>query len=311
MAKKRSGLGKGLDALIPGGEFTTFESDPDSAPADESGSISMAGKRSRQGGQDGIQSIAIDSIITNPRQPRTIFDPADLEDLAASIRIHGIIQPLIISPGENGEHTLIAGERRLQAAKLAGLEKVPTVSRTASDQELLELALIENIQRTDLTPLENAEAFQHLADSFGLSQQQIAERVGKSRVAVANTMRLLKLASATRAALVAGKIREGHARALLPLTHPEAQAAALQTVLRKNLTVRQTEDFVRKLVGQIKTSIPAPTKSADVKALEDRLRTRFGTRVVLSQKANGGSLTIHYYSDEELDTLLTDLLPDD
>ena len=306
MAKKRTGLGKGLDALIPGGEFSSFESTPESTLQDSS-----SGARTAQTPKAGVMELPIDSIDTNPRQPRTIFDESDLQDLSESIQIHGIIQPLIVSPGPDGRYILIAGERRLLAARRAGLETVPAISREASDQELLELALIENIQRTDLSPLESAEAFKHLAVSFSLSQQEIAERVGKSRVAVANTMRLLKLAKATRQTLAAGQIREGHARALLALSHAEAQGAALQTVIRKNMTVRQTEELVRKLAGEQKPQTVPSQKSAEIKALEERLRTHFGTRVILNAKATGGTLTIHYYSDEELNTLLVDLLPDD
>src|SRR5512142_1699072 len=195
---QRSGLGKGLDALIPGG-----------SSAREGGAV----------------QIPIDSIVRNPRQPRQSFKEEELEDLSASIRDLGIIQPLIVSPPVSGTYTLIAGERRWQAARRAGLATVPVVIRVASDQQFLELALIENVQRADLNAIEEAEAFQHLAKEFGMSHEAIASRVGKSRVAVTNTIRLLEASPAVKQALVDGRISEGHARALLALGSARAQEA--------------------------------------------------------------------------------------
>ncbi len=281
---KRSGLGRGLDALIPGGE--TGHSGPQ------------------------VQQVDVDRIIPNPRQPREHFDPEKLAELAASIREHGIIQPLIVTPGPDGAYVLIAGERRLQAARQAGLRRVPVIERETTDQQRLELALIENLQRADLNPLEEAEAYRHLAEEFGLSHEQIARRVGKSRAAVTNTMRLLQASRKVRQAVLHGEISEGHARALLGLPTSEAQDAALQTVLREGLSVRQTEALVRRLSGQRpprKTRRPA---SPDLQALEERLQAALGTRVTLRHGRKGGSLTIHYYSEEELEALLARLLAD-
>lgn len=282
---QRTGLGKGLDALIPGGtaEMRTV----------------VAG---------GVTQAAVESIARNPRQPRVQFDAAELEELAASIREHGIIQPLIVSPSKNGTYTLIAGERRLQAAKLAGLKTVPIIVRQASDRQLLELALIENVQRADLNPLEEAEAYHHLVQDFGLSQEQVAERVGKSRVAVTNTLRLLGLSAKVKQALVDEQITEGHARALLGLTSAKAQEAALQTVLKLSLSVRQTEGLVRKLGGEKPKARPKPRVPADVLDIERKLRASLGTKVSLKHGKKGGAVTIYYYSDEELDTLLARLL---
>lgn len=219
---QRSGLGKGLDALIPGGSLA------------------------REGG---AVQIPIDAIVRNPRQPRQSFKENELEELAASIREHGIIQPLIVSPGQGGTYTLIAGDRRWQAGRRAGLNTVPVVIRVASDQQLLELALIENVQRADLNAIEEAEAFQHLAKEFGMSHEAIASRVGKSRVAVTNTIRLLEASSAVKQALVDARISEGHARALLALGSARAQENLLQRVVNLDLSVRQTELLARKLSG--------------------------------------------------------------
>src|SRR3989337_1152349 len=190
---KRSGLGKGLDALIP------------------------TGQTKPSGDGSGVTQVPVDLIQPNPRQPREKFDIEELETLAASVREHGVIQPVIVTPGKSGIYVLIAGERRLQASRKAGLKTVPVVIRHATDQQLLELALIENVQRADLNPIEEAEAYQHLAKEFKMSHEAIAERVGKSRVAVTNTIRLLDASAAVKQALVNGQITEGHVRPLLKL----------------------------------------------------------------------------------------------
>jgi ParB family chromosome partitioning protein len=278
----KSGLGKGLDALIPGGETLSAV--------------------------DGILQIAVSQISPNPRQPRTHFDEVELESLAASIREVGVLEPLILqkneAPGEP-PYLIIAGERRWKAAGRAGLEAVPAILRNVTDQQRLELALIENVQRADLSPLETAEAYRQLSDDFSLTQEEIATRVGKSRVSVTNTLRLLKLPATVQTALAEGKISEGHARALLALPTPQAQSAALQAILTKELNVRQTEELVRRLGGQ---RAPHPDADAaqtpEITALEERLCSRLGTRVNLRHSAKGGTLTIHYYSDEELDSII-------
>lgn len=281
---KRSGLGKGLDALIPTGQ--------------------QAPKRD---GSGAIQ-VAIDLIQRNPRQPREKFDIEELENLATSIRGHGVIQPLIVSPGKNGIYILIAGERRLQASRKAGLKTVPVVIRHATDQQLLELALIENVQRADLNAIEEAEAYQHLAKEFKLSHDAIAERVGKSRVAVTNTIRLLDASAAVKQALVDGQITEGHARAMLRLPTANQQEELLKKVINNNLNVRQTEELAAKYAGQKPASKKKANKSADVIDVERRLRSSLGTQVSLNhKKSGGGTVTIYYYSNEELDSLLEKL----
>jgi ParB family chromosome partitioning protein len=198
----------------------------------------------------------------------------------------------------------VAGERRLRAARLAGLDAVPVVIRQVTPQEQLELALVENLQSADLSPLETAEAYHELVEEFHLSHEEIALRVGKSRVSVTNTLRLLKLPEAIKTALYEGKLSEGHARALLTLPSISAQLAALQTVLDQDLNVRQTEELVRRYSGQRLEPAVKPQPSAEINAIEERLRTSLGTRVELRHGKKGGSLVIHYYSDEELDHLV-------
>lgn len=286
MSHRRSGLGKGLDALIPMGESEL--------PA------------------SGVTQLPIDNISPNPRQPRAKFDPDELTDLAGSIREHGVLQPLIVTKGKQPmQYTLITGERRLLAAREAGLTSIPAILRDVSDQELIELALVENVQRADLSPLEAAEAYRQLAEDFNLSHEEIATRVGKSRVAITNTLRLLNLPPAVQKAVAERHITEGHARALLSLSTPQSQSAALQTVIKQDLNVRQTEELVRRLSGE-KTRLPSkPKQSPEIVALQDRLRERLGTKVSLNQRRKGGTIVINYYSDEELNALVDLILGTD
>jgi ParB family chromosome partitioning protein len=285
---QRTGLGKGLESLIPTGGKN--------APAVSTGT-----------GVGDVQQVAVDAIQPNPRQPRIHFKEEELAELAASIREHGVIQPLIVTPKSDGTFTLIAGERRWQAAEKAGLRTVPVITRQANNQELLEIALIENVQRSDLNSLEEAEAYRQLVEEFGLSHEAVAKRVGKSRVAVTNTLRLLGLPDVVKQALVDGKIMEGHARALLALSTQKAQASAMQTVINLSLSVRQTEELVRKLAGQKPIKAKKPAKSADVRDVEKRLQHSLGTKVALKHGKKGGTVTIYYYSGEELDALLEKL----
>ncbi|HNZ00506.1 MAG TPA: ParB/RepB/Spo0J family partition protein [Anaerolineaceae bacterium] len=281
MARK-GGLGRGLDALIPGGD----------SPSEGS-----------------TTSVPIRKIQSNPRQPRTEMDEKELIELAASIREHGILQPLIVTYDPNQDvYILIAGERRLRAAAMIGLDAVPVIIRQATDQERLELALIENIQRSDLSPLEEAEAYHQLVTIFGLSHEEIALRVGKSRPAVTNTLRLLDLPAPLRKALADGDITEGHARALLGLPTSQAQIAALQTVLNLQLNVRQTEALVNKYKGDRPEIPPRKEPAPEIRALEQRLQDSLGTKVVLRHGRKGGSMIIHYYSDEELTALINRLV---
>lgn len=256
-----------------------------------------------------VTFIGVEKIVANPRQPRAQIDPADLTELAASIREHGVLQPLIVMPGPGQEqYTLIAGERRLKAAQLAGLASVPALIRPATDEQLVELALIENVQRADLSPLETAQAYHQLVEEFGLTHEEIALRVGKSRPSVTNTLNLLTLPEKVRGALAEGKISEGHAKVLFMLSNEKAQLAVLEKILEKHLSVRQTEDLVHEYRGQRAARPPRAAPPAEIAALEERLRSHLGTRVTLRHGEKGGSLVIHYYSDEELNALISQIL---
>jgi ParB family chromosome partitioning protein len=276
---KRRGLGRGLSALIPqsGDEPTAAE---------------------------GLKAVAVDKITPNPHQPRTRLDETALEELAASIREHGLIQPLVVAEEEEGRYTLIAGERRWRAAHRAGLAEVPVLVKEATPQAMLELALIENIQRADLNPLEEASAYRQLIEGFGLTHAAVAQRVGKSRPAVTNTVRLLELPPKVQAAVVEGELSSGHARALLGLPTPEAQLAVMRTILKNGLNVRQTEALVRKMVDG---KAPAPKekrrKPAELLDLESQFRQSLGTRVDIQKGAKSGKVVIHFYSDEELQAI--------
>jgi len=273
---RRTGLGKGLGALIPVTE------EP----------------------KGNVTQIPVSAITPNPMQPRTALDSDALADLAASIREHGLIQPLIVTQQGPERYQLIAGERRWQASRMVGLATVPVIIKEATPQQVLELALVENIQRADLNPLEEASAFRQLVEEFGLTQEQVAERVSKSRVAVTNTMRLLRLPAEVKQALADGSIREGHARALLALPSAEAQIAALKAVVRQDLNVRQTEEMVRRLLAE-----PPPQKaeqpvSPEAQSLEREFRDTLGTKVNLYRNRKGmGRLVIHFYSEEELQAI--------
>ncbi|MBT3323081.1 MAG: ParB/RepB/Spo0J family partition protein [Anaerolineae bacterium] len=287
MAKKRTGLGKGLGALI--------------VDTEKIASVSAR--------EAGVQEVALDKIIPNPRQPRSHFDEEDLAELADSIREHGVIQPLIVSSNGDGGYTLIAGERRLKASGRVKLKTVPVVIREVSNEQQLVWALIENVQRADLSALEEAEAYHQLSDEFGFSHGEIAKQVGKSRVAVTNTLRLRKLSVYVKTALMKKVITEGHARALLGLKKAEMQKSALQTLESLGLNVRQTEQLVNKINGekqpQEKKKI---VKTPEVLDIENRLQSRFETKVSLRHSQKGGSITLNYSSSEDLEALLEKLL---
>jgi ParB family chromosome partitioning protein len=279
-ASSRRGLGRGLDALLPSAE-----------PA------------------AGTTEVPVSAISRNPRQPRQHFDPARLKELADSIQAHGVLQPLVVARNSDPtQYTLITGERRLEAAKLAGLSAVPVIVRQAGDQQLLELALVENIQREDLGPLEAAHAFKYLVENFNLSHEEVAARVGKNRVTVTNTLRLLRLPAKAQEALSAGVISEAHARALLGLTSAQAIGTALATVIAKGMNVRQTEELVRQMSGQRPERKPRPNPPAEVRSLENRLRDSLETKVTLRKGRRGGTIVLHFDSDEDLNRLAERLL---
>ena len=280
---RRGGLGRGLNSLIP----TTPETPPGAAPLE----------------------VPVDAIEPNPFQPRATIDPERLTTLVESIRLHGLVQPLVVKHGPRPDHyLLIAGERRWRAARLAGFERVPVVVKEASTQSMLELALVENVVRADLSPLEEAAAYRQLIDEFGLTQASVAERVGRSRVSITNTLRLQAAPERIQTALNAGTITEGHARALLGLPTAADQVGALDHVVDRGLSVRQTEDLVRRwLAGQTPSqgARGRSGRSPEELQLEDRFRDALGTKVTFKQRGpgQGGTLTIHYFSDEDLNAL--------
>lgn len=291
MTKKR-GLGKGLGALIP----------PAAAPQPVSPELKA-----------GSVEIPVNQISPNPHQPRHTIDPASLQELANSISEHGLIQPLIVTRQGSG-YQLIAGERRWRASQLAGLDTVPVIIKDTSPQQMLELAIVENIQRADLNPLEEAEAYAQLMETFGLTQEAVAERVGKSRTAVANTVRLLNLPLAIKEKLAANAITEGHARALLSLKEEADQLKVMNTVIQRNLNVRQTEALVRQMLSPAgETAKPKrPPLTPHDKDMVRRFESRLGTRVELNRTdEEAGKITIHFYSQEELQAIFSAILGED
>jgi ParB family transcriptional regulator, chromosome partitioning protein len=278
-SERQQGLGRGLAALIP-------------QRANPSGSI----------------EIAISRIRPNPRQPRQRIGQAELETLAASITAHGVLQPILVIETIDG-YQLVAGERRLRAAQLAGLDRIPAIVRQLADRDQLELALVENLQREDLSPLEEAHAFRSLIDEFGLSQEDIAARVGRARSTIANTLRLLDLDEPVQAALVEGSISEGHARAIGGLA-TDQQARVVTTVVEQQLSVRQTEELVRRLREPRPIALEAtqPRLEPELERVEEELRRALGTKVTLARSRRGGRIVIEYYSDEELGQLYDRLI---
>ncbi len=281
--RKRT-LGRGLDSLIP------------KNPETES---------------TGHQMVSANLLKPNPSQPRKQFDQKALEELADSIREKGVIQPLVVRK-ENGGFEIVAGERRFRAAKMAELEKLPVVIITASDQDVAELTLIENIQREDLNPIEEAEAYEKLAERFGLTHTEIAKRTGKNRSVITNHLRLLKLSEKTKQALVSGAVAAGHARALLGARSPEEMDSLLGEVLKKNLTVRQTEALVKKKSAQVKPAdkpgLQEPKEDIFTSQLTDELAEKFLTKVKISRNSTKGKIEIEYYSSEELERIVGMLL---
>ena len=280
MSNKESRLGRGLAALLPEG-------------------ADLGGRSPR------FAEIEVDRVQANPQQPRSTFGEEGLEELAASIKQKGVVQPIIVRRVD-GEFELIAGERRLRAARLAGLERIPAfITEVEDGSEALELALIENLQREDLNPLEQSEGFRRLANHYGLTQEQIAERVGKSRAAVANTLRLVNLPKAVQASLRAGQISAGHARAILSFDDRERQVLLWKRIMKEGLSVRKAEQLAKRLTSPTAPA-PAPKKRpSHLTQIEERLRNLLGTHVRLQhKKGKGGTIEIEYYSDEDLDRLL-------
>lgn len=294
MSRKR--LGRGLDALLSSPAATTA-----TAATDEAAAIVQSATGAHT---TALAQLAITDVVRGRYQPRQEFPEEGLQELAASIRAQGLIQPIVVRPRPQGGYELIAGERRWRAAKIAGLSHIPATIREVGDKQASAIALIENIQREDLNPLEEATALERLKEEFALTQQQIADAVGKSRVAVANLLRLLNLAVPVKEMLAAGAIEMGHARALLSLELLDQERLAMQ-VAAKGLSVRQTEALVRRQQQPARPRDREVRKDADTRRLEQQMTDRLGAPVTIDHNAQGrGQVVIRYTSLDELDGIL-------
>ncbi|WP_447975301.1 ParB/RepB/Spo0J family partition protein [Nitrospira sp. Kam-Ns4a] len=279
---EKKALGKGLDALLP-----------------DRGAKKLPGEEG--------ESVALSEILPNPYQPRTDFAEEDLAELADSIKRNGLLQPLLVRRKGDGRYELIAGERRLRAARLAGLQQVPVIVRHCTDQEAMEFALVENLQRKDLNPMETARAYHRLLREFGLTQDALAQRVGKDRSSVANLVRLVHLPSEIQQDIEAGRLTVGHAKALLALDEPEEQLRVARRIASESLSVRQAEQWIAQAARARRTRRRGSRASA-YPDLEQRLQRRLGTRVAITKGRRGGTLVIHYFTPEDLDRLIEILL---
>lgn len=334
MATQQHGLGRGLSSLIPpkkgvdtGAENpfkdqamramkaqgVDFSANPAPSAAvvrtvppvsDSAGTTDTSARNATKTVGEGVATVPIGDIVPNPHQPRVHFDKEKLRELADSIREHGVLQPLTVSPLPDGKYELIAGERRLQASGLAGLSHVPVIVREAEERQKLELAIIENVQRHDLNPIEEAKAYARLTDEFGLTQEEAAKKMGKSRSAVGNAVRLLTLPVEIRRALAEGGITEGHAKALLSVENPERQRALFERIVKSGMTVRETEAKARETSVRTHTRRVASLPPA-LAEKADRLSSVLGTKVAVKPSGKGGRIVVEYYSDEELDQIVS------
>lgn len=305
MAGKKSGLGRGLDALFP---EKTVQSKPKTVKTvKEEKTVAVDTKKSsQQETGNGERMMKISMIEPNREQPRKKFDEDALQELSESIKQYGILQPLLVSDKKD-YYEIVAGERRWRAAKMAGLKEVPVVVKEFSTQEIVEISLIENIQREDLNPVEEAMAYKRLIDEFHLKQDEIAERVSKSRTAVTNSMRLLKLDSRVQQMMVDEMISAGHARAILAISDPEQQYNAAMKVFDEKLSVRETEKLVKSILTPTKKKpvVSNPTEDAIYESLEEKMKGITGTRVFIHRKKNNkGKIEIEYYSRDDLDRII-------
>ena len=305
MAGKKSGLGRGLDALFP---EKTVQSKPKTVKTvKEEKKVAVDTKKSsQQETSNGERMMKISMIEPNREQPRKKFDEDALQELSESIKQYGILQPLLVSDKKD-YYEIVAGERRWRAAKMAGLKEVPVVVKEFSTQEIVEISLIENIQREDLNPVEEAMAYKRLIDEFHLKQDEIAERVSKSRTAVTNSMRLLKLDSRVQQMMVDEMISAGHARAILAISDPVQQYNAAMKVFDEKLSVRETEKLVKSILTPTKKKpvVSNPTEDAIYESLEEKMKGITGTRVFIHRKKNNkGKIEIEYYSRDDLDRII-------
>lgn len=308
MAAKKTGLGRGLDALFPekNGEKvkTTVKKENTSVETTE---ISVKSKDSHGEDNKSVLTVKISKVEPNRSQPRKQFDEDALLELSESIKQYGVLQPLLVSDKKD-YYEIVAGERRWRAAKLAGLKEVPVIIKELSDQQVVEISLIENIQREDLNPIEEAMAYKRLIEEFSLKQDEIAERVSKSRTAVTNSMRLLKLAPKVQQMLIDEMISAGHARAILAITEPDTQYSVAMKVFDEKLSVRETEKLVKKLLEPAKErkgKVGSTTEDVIYESLEEKMKGIMGTKVHIQRKKNNkGKIEIEYYSRDELERII-------
>ncbi len=305
MASKKAALGRGLDALIADDTIAGDQRGERPRAYDLEDRLRLVGR---------VADVETDKVRSNPYQPRATFDEAGLEELTASIKQLGIIQPITVRSVGGGNFELISGERRLRAARMAGLDRIPAYVRQADTEAMLEMAIVENVQREELNPIEVALGYQRLIDEIGLTQEEVADKIGKSRVAVTNQLRLLKLPPFIQALLKTGTLTTGHARALINVEDPGRQQRIVEEIVREGLSVRQVERRVRR-IGQPtrkkkKTADKATgTDDPNTRAVTDQLRSHFGTQVAIRKTTDGnGRIEITYYSEDDLQRILDMLL---
>lgn len=280
----RKVLGRGLEALIPSGASAVTAPVAEARP-------------------DGLRDLPVDDVMPNPFQPRTRFDDEAIKELAASIKASGVLQPVVVRKGPSGDFQLVAGERRLRASRVAGLDRIPAIVREVSDREMMEMALIENIQRENLNPIDEARAFQTLIDKVGLTHDQLSDRVGKQRSSITNSLRLLSLPVEVMDMVSRGTLSAGHARAILSLETGVDQLAAARYVNAKGFSVRRTEAYVRRRLRKQHTRPKAQQKLDGLREWEVKLQQRFGTHVSIAAGRKGGKVEFEFYSQEDLERL--------
>ena len=318
MAGRKNGLGRGLDAFFPDRTSAVKEStrktttktvkaEKKTGETEKEAGNTVAAKRKTAGSKSGAMFVKISSVEPNINQPRKQFDEDALLELSESVKQYGILQPLLVSDKKD-YYEIIAGERRWRAAKLAGLKDGPVIGTEFTDQELVEISLIENIQREDLNPVEEAMAYKRLIDEFHLKQDEVAERVGKSRTAVTNSMRLLKLSEKVQQMLIDEMITAGHARAILAISDKEKQETVAMKVFDEKLSVRETEALVKRMLEPPKTEKKSKFTTAEdaiYESLEEKMKSIMGTRVQIHRKKNDkGKIEIEYYSKDELERII-------
>lgn len=300
MAAKKTGLGRGLGALIPQGNESTAVAEKE-RPKSKAVSRDASADTARFSVSESVNEITLTEIVANPEQPRVRFGHQELEELTESIREHGILQPLAVTPVDGGGYEIIAGERRFRAAKMAGLKSVPVIVRKTDASEKLVLALIENIQREDLNPIEEALAYERLSREFRMTQDEVAKKVGKARSTVANIMRLLELPEEIRQAVESGAVSAGSARALIGIADEKERMKMFRKLAAGNMTTRDVEAGARQVTGKSK-------KDPSTAAVEEELRGRYGTKVAVTSRQGKGKISINFYSEDEFKELVEKLL---